>query len=271
MFPALNDFSCPLLGEAIDRHICRAFTDILCFAPSIEWHEEGDFSRFVTGILHPMGNLVWNARLDENMLDAQIESILAPMQRRGFPAAWLVGPNSHPSYLGESLEQHGLFLADAMPAMAVDMHLLPTLSLPPDTVISEVSDAEQLKEWMQVFSIGFELPYTLAECFAYFPSHLGFSVTSPVRVFLAHQKGKAVACSMLFLNEGLAGIYCVATVPEARRQGLGAAVTLYPLLAARDRGYRIGLLQASRMGEPVYRKLGFEEYGKVCLYILPGS
>jgi len=41
-------------------------------------------------------------------------------------------------------------------------------------------------------------------------------------------------------------------------------------LEAREMGYRFGILQASPMGENVYRRLGFEEYGRLPNYILMG-
>jgi hypothetical protein len=48
--------------------------------------------------------------------------------------------------------------------------------------------------------------------------------------------------------------------------GIGTAMTVIPLLYAKDNGYNIGVLQASEAGEPVYRKIGFEEYCRFNVY-----
>lgn len=61
-------------------------------------------------------------------------------------------------------------------------------------------------------------------------------------------------------------IYDVAAAKAARRQGIGAAVTLAPLLRARALGYRIGVLQASEMGTGVYTRLGFRQVCSFALY-----
>ena len=59
----------------------------------------------------------------------------------------------------------------------------------------------------------------------------------------------------------------LATVPEVRRQGIGAAVGLAALRDARTMGYRIAVLGASPMGECLYRRLGFQEYCRMNNYI----
>ena len=64
----------------------------------------------------------------------------------------------------------------------------------------------------------------------------------------------------------MAGVYFVFTVPEARGQGLGAALTLAPLREARAMGYGIGVLGSSSLGYSVYRRLGFAEYCRIGIY-----
>ena len=43
------------------------------------------------------------------------------------------------------------------------------------------------------------------------------------------------------------------------------------LLDARDLGYKYGVLQASSMGQFVYKKLGFEKYCDIITYSLSGE
>ena len=90
---------------------------------------------------------------------------------------------------------------------------------------------------------------------------------NPFRTYLALLNGKPVGTSQLFTSGGVAGIYNVSSIPEARGQGVGTAITLSPLLEACERGYHVGVLQASSMGYNVYRKLGFEDFGKLSVFL----
>ena len=49
------------------------------------------------------------------------------------------------------------------------------------------------------------------------------------------------------------------TLVRERGRGIGSAITVAPLQEARALGYRLAILNASAMGAPVYRRLGFQE------------
>jgi ribosomal protein S18 acetylase RimI-like enzyme len=90
---------------------------------------------------------------------------------------------------------------------------------------------------------------------------------APIQYFAIRKDGKPVCTSFLYLEDGVAGIYCVATIPEERGRGLGAHATAEPLRLARKLGFCAGVLQSSPAGHSLYRKLGFVAVGEVPLYV----
>lgn len=77
--------------------------------------------------------------------------------------------------------------------------------------------------------------------------------------YVGYLEGEPVAVSSLVMAAGLAGIYAVATLPAARRRGIGAAMTLHAMAEGKRRGARHAVLQATPMGLPVYERLGFAQ------------
>lgn len=61
--------------------------------------------------------------------------------------------------------------------------------------------------------------------------------------------------------EPVAGIYDMGVVPAARRRGIGAALTARAAVRARTLGCALAVLNATPMGEPVYRRAGFVPAG----------
>src|SRR5215813_12148312 len=80
-----------------------------------------------------------------------------------------------------------------------------------------------------------------------------------IRSYLASVDGVPRAAAMVMLTHGVGGIYWVGTVPEARGRGLAEIVTRTVTNAGFDLGARMVTLQASVMGEPIYRRMGFVE------------
>lgn len=71
------------------------------------------------------------------------------------------------------------------------------------------------------------------------------------------EDGAPAAGAMVIVTHGVAGIYWVGTVPDARGRGLAELATRAAGNAGFDLGARIAALQASVMGESVYRRMGY--------------
>ena len=79
-----------------------------------------------------------------------------------------------------------------------------------------------------------------------------------VRLYSGLVDGVVVATSMLIATGSVAGIYWVATLEEHRGHGYGEALTWAAVGGGREFGCEIASLQASKLGRPVYTRMGFE-------------
>lgn len=85
---------------------------------------------------------------------------------------------------------------------------------------------------------------------------------------VAYLAGVPVAAAMTILSHGIAGVYWVGTVEEARGNGLCDVCTRTVSNAAFDRGAALVVLQASAQGEPIYRRMGYREFTRYAWYAI---
>jgi GNAT superfamily N-acetyltransferase len=253
----------------------RAFRKVL-HGPYAQ-HERG-FLRLLTRQPHPFGNFAFIS--DLNDVDTTTRAI-EPLCSCGAPAAALY-PGNPTANVADQLHAHGFELHEPMPAMAVDIDRLAPTQLPPDCELVRIRVSADAQPWTQAFADGYELPYPVAEAFSPVgvegnpPADAAAFEVNPstdaaVQFFAIHKEGRFVSTSMLFLDNGLAGVYCVATLPQERGKGLGAHATAAPLRVAYELGYRVGVLQSSTAGYKVYQHLGFTDFGAVPIYLRLGG
>ncbi len=223
------------------------------------------FLRLISGEPHPLGNM---ALLSAPVDSASARAAVEPLVASGMPSAVLFPglevPPAIDAYLSEcGFESHG-----ALPAMGVDIARLKATTLPDGYEFVRVGEGPDGEEWVRQFAIGYELPLGVARCFSPLSLRASRSPDAPMQFFAIRRKGGAiVSTSVCCLKDGVAGIYCVSTVPEERRRGLGEHVTAEPLRLAAHLGYGVGILQSSEAGYPIYKKLGFADFGGVPIYI----
>jgi ribosomal protein S18 acetylase RimI-like enzyme len=233
---------------------------VLHSTPNVVW--------FYTGIQVALFNGVISAKMKYDDVKATVDSLQSKIDDRGAPALWWLGPQSTPEDLGALLEQHGLQRAGETPGMAADLAMVSSMTrASEDFVIERVSNVEMQELWARIAAIGTGFSDTATTAMAQLEATLTDSQYRSQHRYIGFLDGAPVATSAMVLDSGVAGIYAVATIPEARRKGIGEIMTVMPLLEARQIGYRVGILQASSMGYPLYKRIGFRDVCKFNVYL----
>jgi hypothetical protein len=88
----------------------------------------------------------------------------------------------------------------------------------------------------------------------------------PLRIWVGYAGDRPVTTGMAYVDDRVIGVYVIATLEEARGRGYGAAITARCMTADPAKP---AVLQASDLGRPVYRRLGFVELARYTLWFRP--
>jgi len=84
--------------------------------------------------------------------------------------------------------------------------------------------------------------------------------------YVTYLDGDPAACLEIIRVDGDASVWAVATLPTARGQGLCARLMHRALWDAREDGCDISTLQATKLGEPIYARLGYQSRGAIQMW-----
>jgi GNAT superfamily N-acetyltransferase len=148
----------------------------------------------------------------------------------------------------DALGAAGYALDSEAPAMALELDRLP----PEDDPLDDWSDTPDPAEIAQIV----ERSYGLQDG-AIHAAIRGW--LEPATAYVARLDGRPACCLTLIRQGPDAGVFLVGTIPEARGRGLALRLLLHALHAARAAGASVSTLQSSRLGYPVYQRLGYVE------------
>ena len=155
-----------------------------------------------------------------------------------------------------ALKEAGLHMTASSPGMAaaLDDLQLDEMRRPPDATTTDLATVGRVND-LAYGNRDARLERTLAPL-----------APNLLRAYEAHYDGSAAAVALALDNDGDCGISFVATAPHARRQGLATQVMLRVLQDARQRGCTTTSLQATELGEQLYRALGYRKLGAMQLW-----
>ncbi|WP_157320070.1 GNAT family N-acetyltransferase [Paenibacillus anseongensis] len=204
---------------------------------------------------------------NDNKNDAtrQVQSIIDSYRERGVKCVWHTYSHTQYEIVNETLISNRFILSGIMSGMAVDLEeKTVNQSYVPGLRIVTVHTDEELETFKRVFVAEYGLPDELAhaftEAFAYDPE-------GKMQYFLAYLNDVPVGTTMTFSKGEVTGIYMVATLKEFRKRGIGGALVGHALRDMQVAGATLAILQASSMGQTIYRKHGFEELLTINLFI----
>lgn len=99
-----------------------------------------------------------------------------------------------------------------------------------------------------------------------FASGIGSPPEGTFRFFRAHLDGETACVVGTADLDGDCGVYWVATLPQARGRGLTTRLMGVALAEGRERGCDISTLQATKLGAPVYERLGYRDVGTIQMW-----
>jgi GNAT superfamily N-acetyltransferase len=258
------------LAVAVQENLYALFRSMQAL-PGCEVLESDRISYHHASPTNPMFKGVWRTRLPSEEVEAAIDEAQTWFEQRGAPYFfWWTDSQTQPADLAERLMKRGFDgNLEGNPGMALELHSLDeNMEMPEGFAIVHAVDDKALDDWRNVFAVAFESPVSAGQAWVDATLQAGLE-NVPWKLYVGYLDGKPVAVSLLFNGAGVAGVYAVGTLPEARRKGIGAAITLKPLLDARAQGYHFAVLFSSRMGYTVYQRLGFREVpGSIGMYIM---
>jgi ribosomal protein S18 acetylase RimI-like enzyme len=197
---------------------------------------------------------VVNATLYETpaRLEAAYDELAAAYSEIG--AKWTVWVQPEGREQAASLLESRGHVLDAEPlamARARDGALERTAdSIPADwTAQGEIADVGRIND--RAYGFGAD---SFARSLVSFPEET-------IHVYVARADGEPVACVGMVDSDGNSEVQMVAVVPEARGAGLAGKLLAHGLADAAERGNRSSTLIATKLGYPVYKRLGFEPQG----------
>lgn len=150
-----------------------------------------------------------------------------------------------------------------VPTYSTSLDRILSTGRPNDLRIEEVRTDEDRADFSNVLGAAFGSDASLGEPLVH-PSTLA---GDGVEAFVGRVRGEPVATGMIVVDGPWCGIFAIATAAEHRSRGHAEAMTTHLARVGHEMGAVGAYLQASDMGLPLYRRLGFEDAGDDITYV----
>lgn len=233
------------IRQALEDNMLGHFSYLPKHEADMEVIEDNDMTVINSHCHSDMFNII--CKIKTQSLDHLTKAVRA-FTTKQFPFACWVGFDSEPHSLKTNLEQLNLHCTEQERGMAINLTQLVNKAPYKDLEIRSINDEGDLQDFVDVIA---NLVPNEAEAIKRFyqkSSRFILAEDSPIKLFVGYINHKPIASSRLFCYAGIAGIWDIVTLPQARRKGIATDMTLKALHVGKQLGYQFGVLTASEEG-----------------------
>jgi GNAT superfamily N-acetyltransferase len=167
-------------------------------------------------------------------------------------------------HASEVTVRHRLRPLTQAPGMLAESLAPPSRYLPP-MEYRMVQDSETRMDFAHLTTLSFDIPFTTSKAIYERPQAWDGDYAG----YVGYVNRRAVCTVALVISEEAVGVYSVSTLPEYRRRGLAEALLRRVLKDAQEvSGLQRTILQSTRAGHEMYRRMGYREITNYSVHIL---
>lgn len=241
----------------------RLYTNMLGSARGLNLH------RGEIGWLESQGgpNYIFDIDITGEDADKRVNELIAAIKQGSMPGYILISTISKPGNLAEIFQANGFTVnLDEGSGMAIDLsEAIRQRQIPAHLCIAPVQNENELRIWVDIVSRAL----FGREVIKHEQYHDIFLLPN-VTMNLGFVDGVPAATSLVIYSDEkkVATVEQISTLEQYRGRGLGTAITVASLQQMAGRGVKTAVLQATKMGENVYRNIGFTSYfSKIEIYL----
>lgn len=258
----LTEYSHPKLVTAI-HDSWNQCCDLFGKTKFLESHDSPSLCLMNSNLKIAIFNRVLNTNLPTYEIDQKIQETIQYFESKSLPFEWHVDPQSRPNYLADRLEKAGLERKESQ-GMATRIENLVLPKEPKGFRYEKATSQENIEEFSKLLVEAYGMTEFGGSIFRDCIIKIG--VSEDFQHYIGYLDDKPVGTSSIFYAVGVAGLFNVSTLPEARGKRVGSVMSSVPFVDAVDKGYKIGILHSTEMGYNVYKRLGFQEICKLIRY-----
>ena len=234
--------------------------------PRGELHEEHGLTWIEAPMRHLPYNAVVRTHLDPDSADDALDMVLGRYRERGVNFMWIDHPSATPDDLGLRLTERGLEPVEVATGMSLELaDWQPTVPTP---LVREAVDDAALEAYGDLLMRYWEIPEDEQGLVTELHQYWSPSRATGHRFLAFDSDGAPIGKGYLSLAgpSGVASIFGMSVVPEARGGGVASAITTAMLRRAQEEGFARAVLHSSEAAVSVYRRAGFVERCELRVY-----